>query len=318
MAAGGHWPVWVERPPIPDNRGLLLKMDRNSPPSSDHIISRHRQLESCLRMSRHTWGHYLWQWHTVHLRWLCQVFWSLRLYTPHQQPSPSPKQRWSRASGPDSKESPEEGRRPYIAFLNYRAAPLQQGSSPAELLMGPKLRTRIPTLPSQHVPCLPDATQFHQADTRLKLRQKEDFDRRHRARPLPPLPPGQQVWVKTPQTVEAEVVTNPSPSPRSCQVQTNTGTRTRRNRHHLSRKDQTVPPATKDQTVPPATKGALRTKSTLPRPQEPADNYPAPEPEMSDEYPGQQPADVSPSTPPEGPLRTRSGRLAKPREILDI
>ena len=36
---------------------------------------------------------------------------------------------------------------PYIALLNYRALPLQNGLSPAELLMGRKLRTQLPALP---------------------------------------------------------------------------------------------------------------------------------------------------------------------------
>ena len=41
---------------------------------------------------------------------------------------------------------------PYIALLNYRTTPLQHGSSPSELLMSRKLRSRVPTFPSVHVP----------------------------------------------------------------------------------------------------------------------------------------------------------------------
>lgn len=40
----------------------------------------------------------------------------------------------------------------HIAVMNYRATPLQKGSSPAELLMGWKLTTRFPTVPSKYVP----------------------------------------------------------------------------------------------------------------------------------------------------------------------
>lgn len=37
---------------------------------------------------------------------------------------------------------------PYLALLSYRATPLQQGLSPGELLVGRKLHTTVPTLPS--------------------------------------------------------------------------------------------------------------------------------------------------------------------------
>ena len=37
---------------------------------------------------------------------------------------------------------------PYKALMAYHATPLESGLSPAELLMGRKIRTRIPTLPS--------------------------------------------------------------------------------------------------------------------------------------------------------------------------
>ena len=65
---------------------------------------------------------------------------------------------------------------PYVALLNYNATPLQHGSSPAELLMGKKLRTRVPTLPTQHVPDGRDMSKFQETDAHLKLRQKINYD----------------------------------------------------------------------------------------------------------------------------------------------
>lgn len=132
---------------------------------------------------------------------------------------------------------------PYIALLNYRSTPLQQGSSPAELLMGRKLRNRIPTVTKCHIPEERNLKKFQDVDAQIKQRQKEDFDKRHMARPLPELKTGQPVWVKTPKDTEAIVVC-PSPSAptslpqnatRSYTVKTNRGIQ-KRNRHQLRRR----------------------------------------------------------------------------------
>ena len=44
----------------------------------------------------------------------------------------------------------------YLAFLNYRDTPLHHGYSPAQLIMGRKLRTRIPCHPNELKPETPD------------------------------------------------------------------------------------------------------------------------------------------------------------------
>ena len=134
---------------------------------------------------------------------------------------------------------------PYVALLNYRSTPLQHGSSPAELLMGRKLRTRLPALPKQHVPEGNAAKKFKETDRKIKEKQKQDFDRRHRTRPQPELKKGDRVWIKTPHDKEAVVVSQaPSPSSppshnsRSYFLQTNNGTQ-RRNRVHIRNRDDT-------------------------------------------------------------------------------
>ncbi|GAB1609879.1 uncharacterized protein LOC115227445, partial [Argonauta hians] len=118
---------------------------------------------------------------------------------------------------------------PYIALLNYRSTPLQHGQSPAELLMNRKLRSRIPAL-TQNNRKLTGDEEFKKADSQLKIKQKENFDKRHRARERAPIMEGQAVWLKTPKTSPAIVVGKQST--RSVVVETESGN-VRRNRSHL-------------------------------------------------------------------------------------
>lgn len=87
---------------------------------------------------------------------------------------------------------------PYMALLSYRATALPWcGLSPAELLMGRKLRTDIPQVPSTFVPEWRYLTDFRRSDARLKEKEKSEYDKRHRTRPLPELPTNTSVWVNT-------------------------------------------------------------------------------------------------------------------------
>lgn len=119
---------------------------------------------------------------------------------------------------------------PYLALLAYRATPLQNGYSPAELLMGRRLRTTLPTLPSQLDPTLPDSAKLAQKEREKRMLDIANYNRRHRAKPLCNLSPGEHVWVtdaKTPGTVIQSHST-----PRSYTVDLPQGT-VRRNRMHL-------------------------------------------------------------------------------------
>ena len=77
---------------------------------------------------------------------------------------------------------------PYLALLTYRATPFPWcGLSPAELLMGWRLKTDVPQVRQLLVPNWPHLKGFEQKDMQLKLQQKKNYDCRHRVRPLPPL-----------------------------------------------------------------------------------------------------------------------------------
>ncbi|GAA6111759.1 uncharacterized protein K02A2.6-like [Tachysurus ichikawai] len=49
------------------------------------------------------------------------------------------------------KKATETGSDPYLAILNYRASPLENGLSPAEMLTNRKLRTKLPPVKHQMV-----------------------------------------------------------------------------------------------------------------------------------------------------------------------
>ena len=118
---------------------------------------------------------------------------------------------------------------PYLAMLTYRSTPLENGYSPAELLMGRKLRTTLPMSKEQLQPSLPNAANIRKKERRMRNRMKRNFDKRHGARNLKPLSPGDTVWIPEREaggTVEKES------SSRSYTVQTEDGT-LRRNRRDI-------------------------------------------------------------------------------------
>ncbi|UYV73302.1 K02A2.6-like [Cordylochernes scorpioides] len=89
----------------------------------------------------------------------------------------------------------------YLTLQEYRTMPLESGYSPAELLMGRRLRTSVPAIESSLMPS------------------------------LPPLQQGDSVWIRD-QRVEGTVL-HKSEEPRSYWVQTPQG-KVRRNRLHLT------------------------------------------------------------------------------------
>ena len=122
----------------------------------------------------------------------------------------------------------------YLALLSYRTTPLPWcGRSPAELCLGRRLRTDIPQTKKSLIPEWSYLCKFREDDKLFKQSQKKYFNKRHRTRPLPELPPGTNVWVTT-DGHNNEGVADPCPSaPRSYSVTTAGGT-VRRNRSHLN------------------------------------------------------------------------------------
>ncbi|KAI5621586.1 hypothetical protein C0J50_18855 [Silurus asotus] len=88
------------------------------------------------------------------------------------------------------KNLPKKSADSYLALMAYRAAPLANGYSPAELLMGRKLRTRVPVISSQLIPETADLERLKQIELTYRLKQKQCFNQRHKARDMTYLRPG--------------------------------------------------------------------------------------------------------------------------------
>lgn len=125
---------------------------------------------------------------------------------------------------------------PLLALMCFRPTPTTStGISPAELLMGRKIRTTLPSLRRNLIPKWPDNDLVRRRDGEAKLKQAFYFNKRHRVRDLPQLQPVDQVLLKLdgektwngPASVPQE-----SSTPRSYQVYT-PGGEVRRTRRHL-------------------------------------------------------------------------------------
>ena len=160
---------------------------------------------------------------------------------------------------------------PYVALMSYRSTPLENGYSPAELLMGRKLRTTIPTITEQLLPSIPPKSVVKEKEIKIRDRQQKNFNSHHRASPLKSLKSGNLVYI--PDNAREGTVVEES-SPRSYIVQTPEGTY-RRNRRHLV----PLPNASNSEN----TNNVLDTPDRLP-----------------------------------GVLRTRSGRISKPPDKLNL
>ena len=90
----------------------------------------------------------------------------------------------------------KKNKNPYMALLKYRASPLQNGFSPAELLMGRKLQTKTPVLPKLLKPATPDHNSIAKKETLMKAKQCENYNQRHAARNQSSLKNGDSVWIR--------------------------------------------------------------------------------------------------------------------------
>ena len=197
---------------------------------------------------------------------------------------------------------------PMLALLAYRSTPhVSTGFSPAQLLMGRRIQSRLPTLPSALQPKWPNSDVISENDRLAKESSARFYNRKHGAKPLTQFEGGESVRIKT----DAQKVWgNPTvvvraDTPRSYIVQSPDGSTFRRNRRHL----QEIPvPVTERQFVPDvASNGspAPHTPKVAQRPKV-----------ISEPIRGSQVIGTPKPTVPT--TTTRSGRVSKPAKRLDL
>ena len=140
---------------------------------------------------------------------------------------------------------------PYLALLAYRNAPLANGYSPAQLLVGRQLRSTVPAHADTLKPSIPDASHLKAKVSTQRGYPKTAFDTRHRALELPPLETWTQVWIKD--ANRNGVVTGQALTPRSYHIRTYGNTIIRRNRGSLVdqiREEPSSPPTSDSRETP--------------------------------------------------------------------
>jgi transposase InsO family protein len=120
----------------------------------------------------------------------------------------------------------------YKGLMEYRSTPLENGFSPAELLMGRRIKTTLPMNPDRLLPNTVDHQLLLGKEEKRIQKQTRNYNKRHRVREMDELKPGEIVWV-TDKRTWATVIRN-GPGPRSYIVKTPTG-ELRRNSFHLTR-----------------------------------------------------------------------------------
>ncbi|UYV76881.1 LAMA2 [Cordylochernes scorpioides] len=172
---------------------------------------------------------------------------------------------------------------PSLGLLEYRSTPLENGYSPAELLMGRKLRTTLPIAPDNLNPKLVDSQTLKRKEGRRRKDMKSRYDRRCGATDMEELSEGDTVWITDMRTWG--IVKKKASTPRSYMVDTPVGT-LRRNRFHL-RKGYTVQYPADPSTPTFSGEELVENEKT------PVVDYPSNDSE-------------------DGQIRTRSGRIVKP------
>ena len=217
---------------------------------------------------------------------------------------------------------------PYLALLTYRSTPLQTGLSPSELLMGRRLRTQLPVLEKTLTPrdLRREREEVVKKEETYRSNQRKSFNQRHRAKELPAVTAGDSVWIRDQNRLGK--IQGRTQHPRSFLIETEKGT-IRRNRSALVKAELQSPSKadkqatstgtanyhafleTEEKTGPPQLPGTIAEA-----PMQPACSQTAPLPSQHPDTITEAP--MQPVRSQTVPLQTRSGRIVKPPDRLDL
>ena len=191
----------------------------------------------------------------------------------------------------------------YDAILAYHSTPLSCGYSPAELFMGRKIRSQVPSNPKSYEPKSPPI--LKDKEEAQKVKSMLTFNRK--TQPLPILSAGQKVWVRD---RAQEGTIKQQLTPRSYTIETPTG-KYRRNHIDLN-------PLPDKTTKPPCSPERNNRKS--PSAVKPPEQSRKPETPIKVKESITKDLNAKPLAPPSTPQvkTTRSGRIIKPRVIIDM
>ncbi|UYV72435.1 hypothetical protein LAZ67_9003122, partial [Cordylochernes scorpioides] len=186
---------------------------------------------------------------------------------------------------------------PSLGLLEYRATPLENGYSPAELLMGRQLRTKIPATSEVLLPKLVYSEKIQRKEK--KSEKKKYYDKFHGAKDLDELEIGDLVWIVDLRTWGN--IMKKAPTPRFYFIETPRGV-VRRNRFHLRKGYQRMYPLTAEE---------IPDKEPVPEVQPVPEEQPLPmEEPVPEELHVEEPQLNAPAN--DGQYCTRSGRVRMP------
>jgi transposase InsO family protein len=195
---------------------------------------------------------------------------------------------------------------PYLAILEHRNTPINDVGSPAQLSMGRRLRSKMPSSTEQLQPKMVNPTIVQK-----RLKQKQAEQKKYYNRSSKHLSEGDDVFVQREGKWKPAIVTSKADTPRSFNIMTEDGAQCRRNRVHLRKTYNKVrqSPSVRETTESPSQEESKVNSPTMNEPHE----------QSQQQKTREESQEILRSTDEtELPVKTRSGRIVrKPERYKD-